>query len=150
MIISAWRASASVIVHIYATCKVLMCFCVAQLWVAPEVLRLTEGHTGHLALYGSREADVYSFGVIMQEIATNDEPYSAYDLDLEGERSIRPGPSRQNTSHVINTKTTEIIYRKISKFLFKKITSLLLNQLPLHPARVLCLRALTEIKFNNI
>jgi len=60
--------------------------CVAQLWVAPEVLRVTEGHTGHIALYGSRPADVYSFGVIMQEIATSNEPYYAFDLDLEGER----------------------------------------------------------------
>ena len=62
------------------------------------MLRQTAGHTGHFALYGSREADVYSFGIIMYEIATSDEPYFVYDFDLEGERSIRPGP---NTTHII-------------------------------------------------
>jgi len=35
-------------------------------------------------LCGNREADVYSFAIIMQEIATSDEPYFAFDLDLEG------------------------------------------------------------------
>jgi len=58
--------------------------CVVLLWVAPEVLRLAEGRSYQFAAYGSREADVYSFGVIMQEIATSDEPYFAYDINLEG------------------------------------------------------------------
>ena len=59
-------------------------WCVALMWVAPEVLRACEGHVRDYSLYGSRDADVYSFGVIMQEIATSDEPYFAFDLDLTG------------------------------------------------------------------
>lgn len=58
--------------------------CIAQMWVAPELLRLTEGKVDRSAVFGSREGDVYSFGVIMQEIATSDEPYCAHNIDLEG------------------------------------------------------------------
>ena len=58
--------------------------CVALLWVAPEVLRMVEGRHEHFSVYGTRDADVYSFAVVMQEIATGDEPYYACDLDLEG------------------------------------------------------------------
>ena len=63
---------------------VCLSVCVVQLWVAPEVLRMSEGQIEHFSTYGSREGDVYSFGIIMQEIATNDEPYFAFDLELEG------------------------------------------------------------------
>ena len=55
-----------------------------MLWVAPEVLRLAESNTEHFVVYGSRQSDVYSFGIIMQEIATSNEPYYMCDLDLEG------------------------------------------------------------------
>jgi len=65
-----------------------MCVCVrvrvALVWVAPEVLRASEGQAKDYSLFASREADVYSFGVVMQEIATSDEPYFAFDLDLAG------------------------------------------------------------------
>jgi len=64
-----------------------VCLCVALLWVAPEVLRLAEAHKEHFAVYGSREADVYSFGVIMQEIATSEEPYSTCNIGREGQSS---------------------------------------------------------------
>ena len=62
--------------------------CVALMWVAPEVLRASEGRVNNYALYGSREADVYSFAVIMQEIATSNEPYFAFDIDLAGRISL--------------------------------------------------------------
>jgi len=64
-----------------------VCLCVreALLWVAPEVLRLVEVHKEHFVVFGSAECDVYSFGIIMQEIATGDEPYFAYNLDLQGQ-----------------------------------------------------------------
>jgi len=66
---------------------VCVCVCVvrlAHMWVAPEVLRLSERRANDYSSYGSQEADVYSFAVIMQEIATCDEPYYAYDLELQG------------------------------------------------------------------
>ena len=58
--------------------------CVVQLWMAPEVLRLAEQRKEPFTTFASREADVYSFAVIMQEIATSAEPYFAFDLDVEG------------------------------------------------------------------
>ena len=48
------------------------------------MLRASEGRVQDYSLFGSHEADVYSFGVIMQEIATSDEPYGAFDLDQAG------------------------------------------------------------------
>jgi len=54
------------------------------MWVAPEVLHACEGRVKDYAQFGSCEADVYSFGVIMQEIATRDEPYFDFDIDLAG------------------------------------------------------------------
>jgi len=59
------------------------------MWVAPEVLRACEGQAKDYSLFASREADVYSFGVVMQEIATSDEPYFAFDLDLAGHLTPR-------------------------------------------------------------
>jgi len=67
-----------------------VCLCVALLWVAPEVLRSAEAHKEHFAVYGSREADVYSFAVIMQEIATSEEPYSTFTLGRDGQSVSQP------------------------------------------------------------
>jgi len=69
--------------------------------MAPEVLRVIEGHKEHLDMYGSCESDVYSFAVIMQEIATSDEPYFAYDLDVEGQ-SVN---HRESTLRTLNSST---------------------------------------------
>ncbi|XP_055338944.1 atrial natriuretic peptide receptor 1-like isoform X2 [Paramacrobiotus metropolitanus] len=47
----------------------------ALLWRAPEVINHTTGRT--------QEADVYSFGIIMQEIILREEPFAMYPLSAE-------------------------------------------------------------------
>lgn len=44
---------------------------IEQLWTAPEILRQTKG----LGKFGTQPGDVYSFGIIMQEVVVRGEPY---------------------------------------------------------------------------
>lgn len=46
------------------------------LWTAPEILRNTKG----LPKSGSQPGDVYSFGIIMQEVVVRGEPYCMLSL----------------------------------------------------------------------
>ncbi len=58
------------------------CFIVRQyistelLWTAPEILRNTKG----LPKSGTQPGDVYSFGIIMQEVVVRGEPYCMLSL----------------------------------------------------------------------
>ena len=62
------------------------------LWTAPELLKSSE------TLYGSKDGDIYSFGVIVQEVTLQEEPFAGKDLSpeaivqriKEGDRSMRP------------------------------------------------------------
>ncbi|XP_055549129.1 uncharacterized protein LOC129732346 [Wyeomyia smithii] len=49
------------------------------LWTAPEALRGTKGYSK----YGSQAADVYAFGIIMQEVVVRGEPYCMLSLSPE-------------------------------------------------------------------
>ncbi|XP_059611066.1 uncharacterized protein LOC132257996 [Phlebotomus argentipes] len=49
------------------------------LWTAPEALRGTKGFPKH----GTQPADVYSFGIIMQEVVVRGEPYCMLSLSPE-------------------------------------------------------------------
>uniref|UniRef100_A0A8C5ART8 Guanylate cyclase n=1 Tax=Gadus morhua TaxID=8049 RepID=A0A8C5ART8_GADMO len=59
------------------------------LWTAPEVLR-----GGHPGLHGNKHADVYSFGIIMQEVVIRGPPYCMLDLTATEilERVTKPPP----------------------------------------------------------
>eukprot|EP01137_Pigoraptor_chileana_P036219 Opistho-2@31413 len=48
-----------------------------QLWTAPEILRSSPGPAG------TPKGDVFSFGIIMQEIITREYPYSESGLEVE-------------------------------------------------------------------
>lgn len=50
-----------------------------QLWMAPELLRNAKGP----AKYGTQPADVYSFGIIMQEVVVRGEPYCMLSLSAD-------------------------------------------------------------------
>jgi hypothetical protein len=49
------------------------------LWTAPELLRNTS-----LRKMGTQPADVYSFGIIMQEVVVRGEPFCMLSLSPEG------------------------------------------------------------------
>ena len=53
------------------------------LWTAPELLRLTNP-----LARGTQKGDVFSFGIILQEIITRTEPYAMHDLDAVGKCKI--------------------------------------------------------------
>lgn len=48
-----------------------------KLWTAPELLQ-----KGHLPAQGMQKADVYSFGIIVQEIALRNGPFYVEGMDL--------------------------------------------------------------------
>ena len=54
-----------------------MLYIVAWLWTAPEHLRANE-------IGGSAKGDVYSFGIILQEVITEGKPYSGVELSPTG------------------------------------------------------------------
>lgn len=54
------------------------------LWTAPELLRDV-----NLRKKGSQPGDVYSFGIIMQEVIVRGEPFCMLALSPEGKGSIK-------------------------------------------------------------
>ena len=61
--------------------QLLTCLCpqTELLWTAPELLRLPER-----PVYGTQKGDVYSYGIILQEIILED---AAYVLEVEHEKT---------------------------------------------------------------
>jgi serine/threonine protein kinase len=58
------------------------CFCIAFLWTSPELLRKPD----EFAIRGSQKGDIYSFGIIMQEILFQSKPYFLCEtLDAKGD-----------------------------------------------------------------
>jgi len=53
------------------------CIPTEKLWTAPELLQ-----KGHLPAQGMQKADVYSFGIIVQEIALRNGPFYIEGMDL--------------------------------------------------------------------
>ena len=54
------------------------------LWTAPELLRSMKAHHHHSArVVGTQMGDVYSFGIIMQEVVVRGEPYCMLSLSAE-------------------------------------------------------------------
>ncbi|XP_075146440.1 uncharacterized protein LOC142220913 [Haematobia irritans] len=56
-----------------------------MLWCAPEQLRLLKPHQhhNHLRVVATQAGDVYSFGIIMQEVVVRGEPYCMLSLSAE-------------------------------------------------------------------
>lgn len=50
------------------------------MWTAPELLRLVEDER---PLYGTQKGDVYSYGIILQELAIRSFPFSNERTNLE-------------------------------------------------------------------
>lgn len=58
----------------------LQCFFILELlWTAPELVRYTKGQSK----CGTQSGDVYSFGIIMQEVVVRGEPYCMLSLSPE-------------------------------------------------------------------
>lgn len=57
-----------------------------QFWVAPEVLREQENRVEEVVKVTTKEQDIYSFGIIMQEIILHSPPYAMYGDDYTDER----------------------------------------------------------------
>ena len=55
-----------------------------MLWTAPELLRKEEP-----PLYGTKEGDVFSYGIILQEITLSSHPYSCNNPELEPPEIIK-------------------------------------------------------------
>jgi guanylate cyclase 2F len=53
--------------------------CAELLWTAPEALRGAKNYPKH----GTQAADVFSFGIIMQEVVVRGEPYCMLSLSPE-------------------------------------------------------------------
>ncbi|GAU96385.1 hypothetical protein RvY_07840 [Ramazzottius varieornatus] len=67
-----------------------------QFWVAPEVLREQENRVEEVVKVTTKEQDIYSFGIIMQEIILHSPPYAMYGDDYTDERIynaiVKEGP----------------------------------------------------------
>ena len=63
------------------------------LWVAPEHLRTP------IQPYGTQKGDVYSFGIILQELILRCEPYENQNAEIKG-RSEFFFPRRKKELHV--------------------------------------------------
>lgn len=59
------------------------------LWTSPELLRNPKGNK-----FGTQAGDVYSFGIIMQEVVVRGEPYCMLSLSAEEivSKLIKPPP----------------------------------------------------------
>ena len=68
---------------VYLVCR-MMLFYPELLWRAPEFLREP------MPPSGTPEADVYSFGIILQEVVIRGEPYDSAQvlMDIEGSRNV--------------------------------------------------------------
>ena len=73
-----WRPTSNV-------SKFLFYFNIAgDLWTAPEILR-TRDTESSTVLQGTPLADIYSFGVIIQEIVTREGPFAAQLISLDAQ-----------------------------------------------------------------
>ena len=59
-----------------------------DLWTAPETLRMRDTESSTI-LQGTPLADIYSFGVIIQEIVTREGPYAAQLCYLDAQGKTR-------------------------------------------------------------
>jgi len=50
-----------------------------QLWTAPELLRMKT-----CPLYGTQKGDVYSYAIVVQEIAYRADPFFSEDISAKG------------------------------------------------------------------
>jgi hypothetical protein len=64
------------------------------LWTAPELLR-----NPSLRKTGTQPADVYSFGIIMQEVVVRGEPFCMLSLSPEGTSSLIHLDTTHNLKH---------------------------------------------------
>jgi len=55
------------------------------LWTAPELVRMVESER---PMYGTQRGDIYSYGIILQQIANRGLPFSYKRRNLEPERNI--------------------------------------------------------------
>ncbi|XP_055341603.1 atrial natriuretic peptide receptor 1-like isoform X2 [Paramacrobiotus metropolitanus] len=58
-------------------------FYYTQLWTAPEIIREQETNPEEVTRSSSKEADTYSFSIILQEIIMRMRPYGMYDLPAQ-------------------------------------------------------------------
>ena len=59
-------------------CHIISIYVVDLLWTAPELLRELDR-----PVYGTQKGDVYSYGIILQEIVVKDGPYALNEPMLE-------------------------------------------------------------------
>ena len=76
---------------------------IGLLWTAPELLRMNNPPSN-----GTQPGDVFSFGIIIQEILTRSEPYSMHELEAPGK------PSYRSTSLEVNPIQCTRFKRQVS------------------------------------
>lgn len=82
------------------SCSIFIFLKIELLWTSPELLRNPKGPNK----FGTQAGDVYSFGIIMQEVVVRGEPYCMLSLSAEEIISklkkppplIRPSVSKGN------------------------------------------------------